>query len=93
MKLDVNSLRYLTKAHFRVLTAIEMGMRNHELVPMQLVESIAKVRTGGVHKLMGDLLRNSLVHRDRSKYEGYRLTYMGYDYLALHTFVARGTIT
>ena len=33
------------------------------------------------------------MHRDRSKYEGYRLTYMGYDYLALHTFVARGTIT
>ena len=93
MKLDVNALRYLTKSHFRVLTAIEMGMRNHELVPMTLIQSIAKVRTGGVHKLMADLLRNSLVHRDRSKYEGYRLTYMGYDYLALHTFVARGTIT
>ena len=93
MKLDVNGLRYLSKSHFRVLTAVEMGMRNHELVPMTLVETIAKVKTGGVHKLMGDLLRNSLVHRDRSKYEGYRLTYMGYDYLALHTFVARGTIT
>ena len=93
MKLDANALRYLTKSHFRVLTAIEMGMRNHELVPIELVRSIAKVRSGGVHKLMGDLLRNSLVHRDRSKYEGYRLTYMGYDYLALHTFVARGIIT
>lgn len=93
MKLDANALRYLTKSHFRVLTAIEMGMRNHEIVPLELIRSIAKVRTGGVHKLMGDLLRNSLVHRDRSKYEGYRLTYMGYDYLALHTFVSRGTIT
>ena len=93
MKLDVNVLRYLTKSHFRVLTAIEMGMRNHELVPIELVHSIAKVRSGGVHKLIGDLLRNSLVHRDRSRYEGYRLTYMGYDFLALHTMVARGTIT
>ena len=55
MKLDANALRYLTKSHFRVLTAIEMGMRNHELVPIELVRSIAKVRSGGVHKLMGDL--------------------------------------
>ena len=30
MKLDANALRFLTKSHFRVLTAIEMGMRNHE---------------------------------------------------------------
>ena len=28
MKLDVNALRYLTKDDFRVLTAVEMGMRN-----------------------------------------------------------------
>lgn len=28
MKLDVNMLRYLSKEDFRVLTAVEMGMRN-----------------------------------------------------------------
>ena len=28
MKLDVNALCYLTKDDFRVLTAVEMGMRN-----------------------------------------------------------------
>lgn len=28
MKLDVNVLRYLSKDDFRVLTAVEMGMRN-----------------------------------------------------------------
>jgi RIO-like serine/threonine protein kinase len=28
MKLDVNALRYLAKDDFRVLTAVEMGMRN-----------------------------------------------------------------
>ena len=28
MKLDVDVLRYLTKDDFRVLTAVEMGMRN-----------------------------------------------------------------
>ena len=93
MKLDANVLRYLTKSHFRVLTAIEMGMRNHELVPIALVISIAKVRTGGAHKIIADLLRNSLIHRERQKYEGYRLTYMGYDFLALNTMVQRGKLT
>lgn len=28
MKLDVDMLRYLSKEDFRVLTAVEMGMRN-----------------------------------------------------------------
>jgi RIO-like serine/threonine protein kinase len=28
MKLDVNVLRYLSKEEFRVLTAVEMGMKN-----------------------------------------------------------------
>lgn len=28
MKFDVNVLRYLSKEEFRVLTAVEMGMRN-----------------------------------------------------------------
>ena len=31
MKLDVNALRYLTKDEFRVLTAVEMGMKNVRL--------------------------------------------------------------
>lgn len=33
MKLDVNVLRYLSKDDFRVLTAVEMGMRNVYVSP------------------------------------------------------------
>ena len=36
MKLDVNVLRYLSKDEFRVLVAVEMGMRN--VSPISLVE-------------------------------------------------------
>jgi RIO-like serine/threonine protein kinase len=39
MKLDANLLRYLTKDNFRVLTAIEMGMKNHEVVPVVMFSS------------------------------------------------------
>ena len=47
VKFDASLLRYLSKDDFRVLTAIEMGMRNHELVPVELIDSIAKLKHGG----------------------------------------------
>jgi hypothetical protein len=39
MKLDVQYMRYLTRDDFRVLTAVEMGMKNHDLVPAELIGS------------------------------------------------------
>eukprot|EP00252_Welwitschia_mirabilis_P012883 TRINITY_DN2844_c0_g1_i1.p1 TRINITY_DN2844_c0_g1~~TRINITY_DN2844_c0_g1_i1.p1 ORF type:complete len:483 (+),score=101.20 TRINITY_DN2844_c0_g1_i1:176-1624(+) len=92
MKLDVNVLKYLSKDEFRVLTAVEMGMKNHEIVPAELVERIAGLKHGGTYKHLRTLLRHKLVHHDSSKYDGYRLTYMGYDFLAIKTFVNRGVI-
>ena len=55
-KLNVSMLRYLTKEDFRVLTAVEMGMKNHELVPGSLIASIASLRHGGVHKILKELM-------------------------------------
>ena len=46
MRFDVNQLRYIEKDAWRTLTAVEMGMKNHELVPAQLVDSIAGLRNG-----------------------------------------------
>ncbi|TVU36234.1 hypothetical protein EJB05_18159 [Eragrostis curvula] len=90
MKLDVNALRYLSKEDFRVLTAVEMGMRNHEIVPAELVDRIAGLKHGGTYKVLRNLLKNKLVHHDAAKYDGYRLTYLGYDFLAIKTLVNRG---
>jgi RIO kinase 2 len=33
------------------------------------------------------------VHHDRRKYDGYRLTYMGYDFLAIKAMLNRGSLT
>ncbi|KAG6596829.1 Serine/threonine-protein kinase rio2, partial [Cucurbita argyrosperma subsp. sororia] len=90
MKLDVNVLRYLSKDDFRVLTAVEMGMRNHEIVPSELVESIASLKHGGTYKVLKNLLKYKLLHHDSSKYDGFRLTYLGYDFLAIKTLVNCG---
>ncbi|CAG9467280.1 unnamed protein product [Pedinophyceae sp. YPF-701] len=93
MKLDAEALRHLSNEHFRVLTAIEMGQRNHEIVPLPLIDQIAGLRRGGTHKLLRDLGRHKLVHHDGTKYDGYRLTYQGYDFLAIKTLVRRGVLT
>jgi RIO kinase 2 len=93
MKLDVTCMRYLTKDDYRVLQAVEIGMRNHELVPVDLIGTIAKLRHGGSHKILSTLLRHKLIAHDAQKYNGYRLSYLGYDILALKSFLARGTIT
>ncbi|KAG7628101.1 putative non-specific serine/threonine protein kinase [Arabidopsis thaliana] len=93
MKLDVNVLRYLSKDDFRVLTAVEMGMRNHEIVPSELVERIACLKHGGTYKVLKNLLKYKLLHHDSSKYDGFRLTYLGYDFLAIKTLVNRGVFT
>ncbi|KAI9318644.1 RIO1 family-domain-containing protein, partial [Dichotomocladium elegans] len=70
-----------------------MGSKNHEVVPTALIAQIAQLRHGGSHKLVGDLAKNKLIARvQNAKYDGYRLTYGGYDYLALKTFVKRGSV-
>lgn len=93
MKLDVDVLRYLSREDFRVLTAVEMGMRNHEIVPAVLIERIASLKHGGTYKVLKNLLKHKLLHHDASKYDGFRLTYLGYDFLAIKTLVNRGVFT
>ncbi|XP_038079351.1 serine/threonine-protein kinase rio2-like [Patiria miniata] len=92
-KLNVTMLRYLTREDFRVLTALEMGMKNHEIVPGSLVASIANLRHGGCYKLLKELVRNKLIAWEHGRYPGYRLTYPGYDYLALKALAARDVLT
>mmetsp|Transcript_55494 Transcript_55494/g.129924 ORF Transcript_55494/g.129924 Transcript_55494/m.129924 type:complete len:481 (-) Transcript_55494:54-1496(-) len=92
MKLDATAFRYITKEEFRVLIAVEVGMKNHEVVPVPLIESLAKLNRGGTYKIISNLLRNKLLAHENSSYDGYRLTYNGFDFLALRALVMRGTI-
>ena len=61
-------------------------------MPCPLIENIARLRGGGTKKLLAALLKHKLLHHENVKYDGYRLTNLGYDYLAIKTFVNRGLI-
>ncbi|KAG5513871.1 hypothetical protein PMAC_000493 [Pneumocystis sp. 'macacae'] len=74
----------------RVLTAVEIGSKNHELVPTSLITQIAGLKGISYQKCISELARNGLISKVKNaKYDGYRLTYIGYDYLALNTFLKR----
>ncbi|XP_077145723.1 serine/threonine-protein kinase RIO2 isoform X2 [Ranitomeya variabilis] len=93
-KLNVVLLRYLSRDDFRVLTAVEMGMKNHEIVPASLIASIASLKHGGCNKILRELVKHKLIAYERTKtVQGYRLIYGGYDYLALKTLSSRDVIT
>ena len=68
-------------------------MKNHEIVPVQLINAIAGLKRGGGYKHIKELLKHKLVHHENREYDGYRLTPLGYDFLALKAFVNRGTVT
>ena len=42
---------------YRVLNAVEMGSKNHEIVPVELIVNIAKLRHGGAQKFLSTLHR------------------------------------
>ncbi|XP_006169934.1 serine/threonine-protein kinase RIO2 [Tupaia chinensis] len=92
-KVNVAKLRYMSRDDFRVLTAVEMGMKNHEIVPCSLIASIASLKHGGCNKVLRELVKHKLVAWERTKtVQGYRLTNAGYDYLALKTLCSRQVV-
>ena len=71
---------------------VEMGSKNHELVPTVLIAQIAGKHIG-VHKSIATLAKSGLVAKIKNaKYDGYRLTYGGLDYLSLNSLRRTDTV-
>ena len=63
------------------------------LAPLIPDARAAALKRGGCFKIVNELLKNKLIAHDNSRYHGYKLTYLGLDYLAIRVFVNRGTIS
>lgn len=86
-------MKYQTANEFRVLVSIEMGMKNHEIVPTTLICSISGLKIGLVNKALRSLHKNKLVHHEAKSYDGFKLTYLGYDFLSLKAMSHRETVS
>ncbi|CCF56210.1 hypothetical protein KAFR_0A07760 [Kazachstania africana CBS 2517] len=94
MKLDTSHMRYLTPEDFKVLQAVEQGSTNHEVVPTSLIHQLSGLRSlSGTNRSISDLAKLKLIAKLRNaKYDGYKMTYNGIDYLALKTMLNRETV-
>jgi RIO kinase 2 len=78
----------------KLFEKVEMGSKNHEIVPTDLISKLSGLRGGsGVHKNISNLAKVGLIAKvPNARYDGYRLTYGGMDYLALHSYSKRDEV-
>jgi RIO kinase 2 len=77
---------------FHLLSGLEQGMRFSEWVAREKIPEFARLTEEDVEYRIDRCERRGLVERKTIQYVGFRLTFEGYDALALHTFAERESI-
>jgi RIO kinase 2 len=88
-------LRSLQPADLRILLGVELGMASREYVPISRIVRYANLLEEEVGKRLPDLVEKRLVASGSMRtlgYAGFRLTFFGYDCLALNALVKRGIV-
>lgn len=88
----VKVFRDLEPRDFRVLLAIELGMRRYRYVPSEEIPSIAELNKKEVEFRLKRLRKFRLIRRWTGNYTGYVLNKAGHDCLAIQTFVKADVI-
>lgn len=82
----------LDKKDFRILQAIEVGMRTAEYVSSESIFDLSKLTPDLVVKRLDGLHYKELIFRWKGSFLGYQLTHHGYDVLAFHALAERDSI-
>jgi RIO kinase 2 len=77
---------------FYLLSGVEQGMRFSEWVQKEKIPSFSRLTAEEVEYRIDRCLDRELLQRKTIQYEGYTLTFEGYDALALRAFSERDTI-
>ncbi len=88
----VREFKTLETYDVRVLRGIETGMRVFDWVPADDLPSYSRLAKPEVNYRLKRLARLKLVQRKTVHYVGYKLTFAGFDALAIYTLVKRGKI-
>jgi len=82
----------LEKFDFRILTAVEVGMRTAEYVSVDAIVELSKLSPDQVINRLDNLHYKDLIYRWKGQFIGYQLTHHGYDVLAFRALSERDTI-
>jgi RIO kinase 2 len=77
---------------FHLLSGVEQGMRFSEWVAREKLPEFSRLTAEDVDYRIDRCADRGLLERKTIQYEGYTLTFEGYDALALHAFAERETI-
>ncbi|MES1919792.1 hypothetical protein MHBO_001557 [Bonamia ostreae] len=69
-----------------------MGMKNHHLVQFDLIQKISKLSPSATTKSLKTVHKYKLVVHEAKKCDGYRLTFLGYDFLAINALTKRKSV-
>ena len=83
----------LNKKDFRILTGIEIEMKNWEWVPVPELQKYTELPTEKLAFRLERLRRKKMVVGTLDPYEGYKIYFEAYDALALNTYVQRKTFS
>jgi len=83
----------LTKRDFRILTGIEIEMKNFEWVPVPELQRYVGLPAEKLSYHLKQLRRKKMVVGTLDPYEGYKIYFEAYDALALNTYVQRKTFS
>lgn len=85
-------IRDLELEDFYLLSGVEQGMRFSKWVDRGKLPDFSDLTPDNVDYRIERCLKRELIEKKTIQYEGYRLTFEGYDALALHTLAERETI-
>ena len=84
--------RELEPEDFYLLSGIEQGMRFSEWVQREQLPKYSSLTSEEVTYRLDRCMKHELIERKTIQYEGYQLTFEGYDALALRSFSERDTV-
>jgi len=85
-------MRELEPEDFHLLSGIEQGMRFSEWVAKGKIPEFSRLSPENVDYRLDRCEDRGLVERKTIQYQGFKLTFEGYDALALHSFIERETV-
>ena len=84
--------RELEPEDFYLLSGVEQGMRFSEWVQREKLPEYSSLTPEEIEYRLDRCMQHELIERKTIQYEGYQLTFEGYDALALRSFSERDTI-
>ena len=92
MPLPAEQIRTLHKYELRILTVIERLMKRYSWVPLEQIRHAAELSGSETDYRISRLMEFGMVRFNAVPYDGYALVFTGYDTLALHALVKKGTV-